>query len=156
MMPSKMYWAAALALGAQLANAQTYTECNPTEGQSFPCIPTRNSKANNCVENCPPNPGLATYTHFTDFTSGPDAFERWDTAAGSVTSTPMGAAFVINEQGDAPTIETDFYIFFGSVEVKLRAANGTGIISTTVLESDDLDEIDWVFNLTYIPYLILN
>ncbi|PLB35824.1 concanavalin A-like lectin/glucanase domain-containing protein [Aspergillus candidus] len=124
-MPSKMYWAAALALGAQLANAQTYTECNPTE------------------ENCPPNPGLATYTHFTDFTSGPDAFERWDTAAGSVTSTPMGAAFVINEQGDAPTIETDFYIFFGSVEVKLRAANGTGIISTTVLESDDLDEIDW-------------
>jgi beta-glucanase (GH16 family) len=26
----------------------------------------------------------------------------------------------------------------------MRAANGTGIISTTVLESDDLDEIDWV------------
>ncbi|PKY00823.1 concanavalin A-like lectin/glucanase [Aspergillus campestris IBT 28561] len=124
-MPSKMYWAAALALGAQLVTAQTYTECNPME------------------ENCPPNPGLATYTDFTDFTSGPDAFERWDTAAGSVTSTPLGAAFIINQQGDAPTIESDFYIFFGSVEVKMRAANGTGIISTTVLESDDLDEIDW-------------
>ncbi|PLN84692.1 concanavalin A-like lectin/glucanase domain-containing protein [Aspergillus taichungensis] len=120
-----MYWAAALALGAQLATAQTYTECNPME------------------ENCSPNPGLATYTDFTDFTSGPDVFERWNTAAGSVTSTPLGAAFVINEQGDAPTIESDFYIFFGSVEVKMRAANGTGIISTSVLESDDLDEIDW-------------
>lgn len=37
-MPSKMYWAAALALGAQLATAQTYTECNPMEGQSLPDI----------------------------------------------------------------------------------------------------------------------
>lgn len=63
-----------------------------------------------------------------------------------MTSTPLGAAFVINEQGDSPTIESDFYIFFGSVEVKMRAANGVGIISTTVLESDDLDEIDWVFH----------
>jgi hypothetical protein len=26
----------------------------------------------------------------------------------------------------------------------MRAANGTGIISTWILESDDLDEIDWV------------
>lgn len=26
----------------------------------------------------------------------------------------------------------------------MRAANGTGIVSTWILESDDLDEIDWV------------
>lgn len=26
----------------------------------------------------------------------------------------------------------------------MKAANGTGIISTAVMESDDLDEIDWV------------
>jgi hypothetical protein len=26
----------------------------------------------------------------------------------------------------------------------MRAANGTGIVSSIVMESDDLDEIDWV------------
>jgi len=26
----------------------------------------------------------------------------------------------------------------------MRAANGTGVISSVVMESDDLDEIDWV------------
>jgi hypothetical protein len=61
-----------------------------------------------------------------------------------VTTTDLGAKFTVSEQGDAPTIESDFYIFFGHVDVKMRAANGTGIVSTYVLESDDLDEIDWV------------
>jgi hypothetical protein len=36
---------------------------------------------------------------------------------------------------------------FGYFEVVMRAANGTGIISTAILESDDLDEIDWVNQL---------
>lgn len=61
-----------------------------------------------------------------------------------MTSTDLGAKFTISEQGDAPTIESEFYIFFGHVDVKMRAANGTGIVSTWILESDDLDEIDWV------------
>lgn len=60
-----------------------------------------------------------------------------------MTSTDLGAKFTISEQGDAPTIESEFYIFFGHVDVKMRAANGTGIVSTWILESDDLDEIDW-------------
>lgn len=54
-----------------------------------------------------------------------------------------GAAFTINKQGDAPTIQTNFYIFFGSVSVIMRSAPGTGIVSSAILESDDLDEIDW-------------
>jgi hypothetical protein len=37
---------------------------------------------------------------------------------------------------------------FGYFEVVMRAANGTGIVSTAILESDDLDEIDWVSTST--------
>lgn len=36
-----------------------------------------------------------------------------------------------------------FYLFFGSVSVELKAARGQGIVSSFVMESDDLDEIDW-------------
>lgn len=56
-----------------------------------------------------------------------------------------GAQFTIHESGDSPTIQSTFYIFFGQVSVIMQAANGTGIISSIVLESDDLDEIDWEF-----------
>ncbi|KAL4940231.1 concanavalin A-like lectin/glucanase domain-containing protein [Aspergillus oleicola] len=123
-MKSFMKWAAAAA-AVQLCAAQTYTDCNPTE------------------ETCDPDTGLSSWTFTTDFTSGDDAFDGWNITSGNVESTSLGAAFTINEQGDAPTIETDFYIFFGYLEVEMRAANGTGIISTAILESDDLDEIDW-------------
>lgn len=68
-----------------------------------------------------------------------------------MTSTDLGAKFTISEQGDAPTIESEFYIFFGHVDVKMRAANGTGIVSTWILESDDLDEIDWVCSFLLNP-----
>lgn len=64
---------------------------------------------------------------------------------------------MISQQGDAPTIESNFYIFFGYVEVKFRAANGTGIVSTSVMESNDLDEIDWVrpYQTSTLPMLTL-
>ncbi|KAJ5433144.1 uncharacterized protein N7458_012300 [Penicillium daleae] len=102
-----------------------------------------------CTETCPADTGLARWEFNTDFTSGSSAFSKWNTTSGTVDSTSLGAKFTISEQGDAPTIESDFYIFFGRVEVKMRAANGTGIISTTVMESDDLDEIDWEQISTY-------
>lgn len=93
-------------------------------------------------ETCPADTGLNKYRLNTDFTAG--SLGRWNTTAGTVTTTDLGAKFTINEQGDAPTIESEFYIFFGHVDVKMRTANGTGIVSTWILESDDLDEIDWV------------
>lgn len=34
-------------------------------------------------------------------------------------------------------------MFFGRVDVVMKASTGTGIVSSVVLESDDLDEIDW-------------
>jgi hypothetical protein len=100
---------------------------------------------------CPADTALDTYQFNTQFTSG--SLGRWNTAAGTVTSTELGAKFTVSEQGDAPTIESDFYIFFGHVDVKMRASSGIGIISTWILESDDLDEIDWVSPVTTFPPL---
>ncbi len=69
----------------------------------------------------------------------------WNATAGSVTYGDNGAEFTINQRFDSPTVQSNFYIFFGQVEVIMQAATGTGIISSMVLESDDLDEVDWEF-----------
>ncbi|KAL4862354.1 concanavalin A-like lectin/glucanase domain-containing protein [Aspergillus spectabilis] len=125
-MNSYLKWTAiAVAAAIHSCTAQTYTDCNPLS------------------ETCDPDDGLATWSFSTDFTTGESTFDGWSVTSGSVSSTTLGAEFVINEQGDAPTIASDFYIFFGYLEVTMRAANGTGIISTAILQSDDLDEIDW-------------
>lgn len=38
---------------------------------------------------------------------------------------------------------TSKYIFFGRVDIEVQAAQGPGIVTSAVLQSDDLDEIDW-------------
>jgi beta-glucanase (GH16 family) len=35
------------------------------------------------------------------------------------------------------------YLFFGTVTATLEAATGAGIVSAFIMQSDDLDEIDW-------------
>ncbi|EED21531.1 conserved hypothetical protein [Talaromyces stipitatus ATCC 10500] len=124
-MPSYMRPIIAALAAVPYTAAQTFTKCNPLN------------------TTCPPDPGLANYTFHTDFTTGDSAFDYWNTTSGSVNSTQQGAAFVINKQGDSPTIQTDFYFFFGHVDVRMKVASGTGIISSIVFLSDDLDEIDW-------------
>lgn len=47
--------------------------------------------------------------------------------------------------GEAPTIQSETYLHFGYIEVKCKASYGTGIISSLVLQSEDLDEVDWEF-----------
>jgi len=51
--------------------------------------------------------------------------------------------FPIENKSHAPTITTSKYILFGRVDLALQAANGTGIVTSIVLQSDDLDEIDF-------------
>lgn len=51
--------------------------------------------------------------------------------------------FTVAKSGDNPTIDSKFYIMFGHVEFELKTAPGTGIVSSAVLLSDALDEIDW-------------
>lgn len=120
--------AAALAISLPLAIAQTSTDCNPTE------------------KTCPKDIGLNNGAFTSDFTAGESAFASWSAADGTTMKFgDQGAEFSISESGQAPTVQTDFYIFFGRVDVKMRASTGTGIVSSIVFESDDLDEIDWEF-----------
>ncbi|KAF3041206.1 hypothetical protein E8E11_006484 [Didymella keratinophila] len=116
-------YAAASALAA-LASAQTFTDCNPMEKE------------------CPNDPAMPQ-TFETDFTAGKDAIKGWKQTAGSLAYNDEGAVFTVGKKGDAPTIGSETYLHFGYVEVKMKAAPGQGIISSIVLQSDNLDEVDW-------------
>ncbi|KAF2493907.1 extracellular cell wall glucanase Crf1 [Lophium mytilinum] len=119
-----------LALVAALlpaAFAQTWTACNPLNSTG-----------------CPTNPALGGNATFLWNTTSADS-NVWNTTNGKVQYTPAGGEFTINERHDSPTIQSKFYIFFGVVSVIMRAAPGQGVISSIVLESDDLDEVDWEF-----------
>ncbi|KAK5008316.1 transglycosylase, partial [Cryomyces antarcticus] len=65
------------------------------------------------------------------------------TAQGNPTYNSNGASFTISRSGDSPQLTSKWYIMFGKVEITMRAAPGAGIVSSCVLQSDDLDEIDW-------------
>jgi beta-glucanase (GH16 family) len=74
-----------------------------------------------------------------DFTKGSvNSF----TASGNPTYDSSGVHFTVAESGDAPQLTSVFYIMFGKVQISMKAAPGAGIVSSLVLESDDLDEID--------------
>ncbi|KAJ4298337.1 hypothetical protein N0V88_003363 [Collariella sp. IMI 366227] len=127
------FYAAAVALLAgsslvQHAAAQVHTDCNPMNST------------------CPPDPAFGTDYNFV-FNITPNA-EAWEKLPGRVPiryNQDTGAAFTISQQGDSPTIRSKFYYFWGRTEIWLKAAKGTGIISSVMLLSDDLDEIDWEF-----------
>ncbi|KAL8934433.1 MAG: hypothetical protein Q9211_005229 [Gyalolechia sp. 1 TL-2023] len=106
------------------AAAQTWTSCNPLN-----------------TTDCPTNTALST-NHTYDFIAS-SAGSTWNTTAGSIKYGSSGAQFTINTRGDAPTIQSKFYLFFGELEVWMKAATGNGVVSSIVLQSDDLDEVDW-------------
>lgn len=105
---------------------QLYTDCNPLNAT------------------CPADPALGTeHTFYFNATPPTGTF---NTTAGTVDySVDQGAAFTINKKGESPTLISNFYFFFGRTEVHLKAASGTGIISSIVWSSDVLDEVDWEF-----------
>ncbi|KKZ67523.1 hypothetical protein EMCG_06801 [[Emmonsia] crescens] len=107
--------------GSSLVAAQTWTECNPME------------------KSCPPNPAFGGTANFEFHT----ASERFDLVGKSPTYGPEGASMAVAKQGDAPTLVSKFYIMFGHVDFVIKAAHGRGIVSSAVLQSDTLDEIDW-------------
>jgi beta-glucanase (GH16 family) len=105
------------------ATAQTFTNCDPTK------------------KSCPDDPAFGMNYTF-DFSST-DVAKTWNTTNGVVQHGSNGGEFTINKRKDSPTIQSEFYIFFGVVEVHMKAAAGQGIISSIVLESNDRDEVDW-------------
>ncbi|CAK7228534.1 hypothetical protein SBRCBS47491_006937 [Sporothrix bragantina] len=119
--------ATALSLFAGHTAAQVTTDCQPLN-----------------TTGCPADPAFGT-DHMFVFNSTP-SIDFWMTTAGSVQySAENGAQFTINKQGDSPTIRSTFYIFFGRTEMMIKAAEGTGVISSVMFLSDDLDEIDLEF-----------
>lgn len=107
-------------LSCSLTAAQTYTSCNPLSAT------------------CPADTALGKSIN-VDFTKGSvDSF----TASGAPTYDSNGVSFTVAKSGDAPTLTSIFYIMFGKVSLTMKAAPGAGIVSTLVLQSDDLDEID--------------
>ena len=109
-----------------LANAQTWTLCNPME------------------KKCDNNPAIAKNFE-SNFKNGEKALKGWQQTAKGAEFTEEGVVFSVKKTGDAPTIQSDGYLHYGFVEVTMKAARGAGIVSSIVLESDDLDEVDWEF-----------
>jgi hypothetical protein len=108
---------------AAIVAGQTYTDCNPL------------------TATCPADPALQGSVTF-DFTQGSSASSDF-LVTGTPTYDANGIGFTVAKQGDAPLIQSKWYIMFGKVEYVIKAAPGTGIVSSAVLQSDDLDEIDW-------------
>lgn len=123
--------------------AQSFTSCNPlTTGKSvrarrFPSLAM--CATNFAPDGCPPNPALGRSVNI-DFTKG--ASESF-TPQGNPSYGPDGVAFTVAKSGDSPQLNSKWYIMFGHVEFVVKAARGAGIVSSAVLQSDCLDEIDW-------------
>lgn len=93
---------------------------------------------------CTPDTALAT-SFSEDFSSS----SKWFTDlkhAGEIKYGSDGLSMTLAKRYDNPSLKSNFYIMYGKLEVILKAANGTGIVSSFYLQSDDLDEIDieWV------------
>ncbi|KAK5090569.1 hypothetical protein LTR05_000743 [Lithohypha guttulata] len=115
----------ALALFFTISLAQTWSDCNPLN------------------TTCAPNTALGVSNYSMDFTQYMMADNVWNWTAGKSSYGTTGLDFVINQRGDAPTVRSKFYIFYGTVECIFKAATGQGVVSSIVIQSDTLDEIDW-------------
>ncbi|KAL2154897.1 hypothetical protein VTH82DRAFT_3573 [Thermothelomyces myriococcoides] len=114
--------ATALALLSSPTFAQTWSACNPLTST-----------------NCPPDTALGM-TINVDFTEG--EVNSFVPSGGEPTYGEDGVSFTVASSGDAPQLTSIFYIMFGRVEFTMKAAPGAGIVSSLVLLSDALDEID--------------
>lgn len=112
---------ATIAVLSAPAVAQTWSNCNPI------------------YSTCPENSALGRNVEI-DFRNGPaDVFEAYYGA----TYKEDGAHMTVVQSGDSPQLISRFYIMFGHVSVRMKAAPGAGIVSSLVLQSDTLDEIDY-------------
>ncbi|KAF3906573.1 Beta-glucanase [Dactylellina cionopaga] len=138
--------ATALASLVGLSSSQTYTACNPLFASTS--LPYTTSALLPLLTSpqpppaCPANPALGG-SMSADFTSGPNDMFPAILSGDKLTYTSDGAQFQVSGSGNSPTLASNFYIMFGRVSVTMKSAPGVGIVSSVVLQSDDLDEIDW-------------
>jgi beta-glucanase (GH16 family) len=108
---------------ASYAYAQTSTTCDPLN------------------TTCPADPALGT-EHTWNFNTTLDE-TIWNMTTGTYKYDDTGAQFSLTGEGQSTLLSSNFYIFFGVVESHVKMAKGGGLVSSVVLESDDLDEVDW-------------
>ncbi|KAJ4293811.1 hypothetical protein N0V88_005323 [Collariella sp. IMI 366227] len=94
-------------------------------------------------DGCPNPKAVGSKPVEVDFRKGANSFFKPADGTTLKYDNDLGAIFSISKETDAPTIGSKQYIFFGQVDVTVRAARGVGIVTSFVLQSDDLDEIDW-------------
>ncbi|KAF9892974.1 hypothetical protein FE257_000566 [Aspergillus nanangensis] len=123
MTSSFLYLSALLLAIIASVSAQTFTDCNPLN------------------KTCPAAPALGT-NHTWVFNQTQDD-KIWNITTGEIQYDDEGAHLVIAEKLQSPTMQSTFHIFFGIVETHVKMAAGAGIVSSVVLQSADLDEIDW-------------
>ena len=119
-----IYTLGLLASCAFQAAAQTFTDCNPLNST------------------CPADLALGVKNYTVSFGSTLET-SIWNQTNGALQHDGTTAQFTISKKSDGPTVKTNFYFFFGVAEVIMKAAPGQGIVSSIVLLSDDLDEVDW-------------
>ncbi|RCI14871.1 hypothetical protein L249_7040 [Ophiocordyceps polyrhachis-furcata BCC 54312] len=104
------------------ASGQTWSRCNPLISSQ-----------------CPPNTALSMAIN-VDFRHG--AVNSFVPSGSPTYDDQQGVSFTVARGGEAPQLTSVFYIMYGRVEITMKAAPGPGIVSSLVLESDVLDEID--------------
>ncbi|KAK4232546.1 glycoside hydrolase [Podospora fimiseda] len=115
-----------VALAASLATAQTFTDCDPTKR-----------------DDCPSRKAVGSKPVEVDFRKGHNSFFKEADGTKIEYRPDVGAVYSISNEKQAPTVGSNKYILFGQVDVTVRASRGVGVVTSFVLQSDDLDEIDW-------------
>ena len=116
-----------IAVLTPMTAAQTWSYCNPMNRTD-----------------CPNDVALGVANYSIDLTTHVMSSDVWNITAVQIDYDPnAGAQFTIEKKHDSPTIQSNFNIFFGTVEIIMLSAPGHGIVSSIVIQSDCLDEIDW-------------
>ena len=124
--------AALLAAVVPTALAQTHTLCNPLNTTGCPDMQALGGNA-------------TFYWNKTGIPTGGKVWEKQNQGSIDWSEDAKGATFTIERSGDSPMVQSKFYMLFGRFEVIMKAAHGQGIVSSAILQSEALDEIDWEF-----------
>lgn len=149
-------WLAIVAL-VSIAGAQEFTRCNPSRDGKLVSSNQdiwQPHESKMLIElwgtlECDPVPAIGR-TVSCDFTKGKcDVFREVEGGVMKYDDED-GAQFIIEKDTDFPMIETPQYMFFGRLEVELKAMPGQGLVTSLVLQSDALDEVSHDFSLLFL------
>ncbi|KAJ4375438.1 hypothetical protein N0V86_006969 [Didymella sp. IMI 355093] len=112
--------------------AQTHSACNPLNTTGCPDMEALGGNA-------------TFYWNKTGIPTGGKVWEKQNQGTIDWSEDAKGATFTVERSGDSPMVQSKFYMLFGRLEVVMRAAKGQGIVSSAILQSEALDEIDWEF-----------